>query len=138
MQIDPGHPDSIDLDGDLSYDLLIFQTMKPIETGFTTETWIAGRNQLQVVLSTTNEYPDTLIYGSEISDGSHWSNTSGENRVLHGMEISGFSNYSQIGNFLGFTEHYLGIRKDSRFGWVKMKRNADNGKMEIPEWAMME
>jgi hypothetical protein len=136
MQIYYDHPDSIDLDNDLSYDLLFFQTMKPVETGFTPETWIAGRNQLQVVLSTINEYPDTVVYETEINSESHWSNTSGDNRILHGVEISGF-NYSQFGNFLGFSEHYLGIRKDMRLGWVKVKRNADNGKMEVLEWAMM-
>ncbi|MBK7173331.1 MAG: hypothetical protein IPH84_08860 [Bacteroidales bacterium] len=137
MQIAYGHPDSIDLEGDLSYDLLIFQTLVPAETGFAAETRIAGRNELQVILSSVNVYPDTLEYGNEISNASNWSDTSKENRILHGLELSGFNHYTLTGNFLGFTEHYLGIRKESRFGWVKMKRNADNGNMEVLEWAMM-
>jgi hypothetical protein len=137
MQIEYGHPDSIDFDGDLNYDLLIFQTQKPVSAGFIAETWIAGRNQIKVVLSDINAYPDTLVYGSEISNGSHWVVANGNDLILHGVELYSGNSYTLIGNFLGFTEHYLGVCVGSRFGWLKVKRNAENGKMEVLEWAIM-
>lgn len=136
VQIYFGHPDSIDLDADLSYDLIFLQTMKAVETGFTPESWVSGRNQVQMVLSGINQYPDTLAYNTEINSRSHWSDTSEENRLLLGIERTGFI-YNQIGNFFGFQEHYLGIRKESRLGWVKVKMNPDNAHLEVLEWAIM-
>lgn len=126
--------DSIDLNGDNKYDLIFDKIPTPLTNGYGLETRMTKRNETQVVLSVTNNYPDSLSYSANINREKNWSDTSDKTLLLQS-----YSDHKQdkiIGNFVIDKTKYLGIKIGNRYGWIKLK-NEISGSLIIYEYALM-
>jgi hypothetical protein len=127
-------PDSIDVNGDNKYDLIFDKIPTPLTNGYGLETRMTKKNKTQVVISVTNNYPDSLSYSDNINNVNNWSDTSNKTLLLQS-----YFDHKQdkiIGNFVVDQTKYLGIKMGNRYGWVKLK-NEIPGSLIIYEYALM-
>ncbi len=126
--------DSIDLNGDNKCDLIFDKIPAPLSNGYGLETRMTKKNETQVVLSVTNNYPDSLSYSDNINGQNNWSDTSDKTLLLQS-----YLDHKQdkiIGNFVIDETKYLGIKIGNRYGWIKLK-NEISGSLIIYEYALM-
>ena len=128
------NPDSIDVDGDSRYDFTFTKTTVPLRTGFGLITQITKKSGIQIVLSTINNYPDTLSYSTTLDDLSKWSDDKDDKLVLQGYSCA-TQNCILSGNFIIFKEQYLGFRISKRYGWIKLVNEVFGG-VKIEEYAI--
>ena len=130
------NPDSLDVDGDSQYDFTFIKSTVPLKTGFGLVTQIKKRLGIQIVLSTINNYPDTLSYSSALDNQANWSDNKSAKLVLQGYSCPGISQYCILtGNFINSKERYLGFRISERYGWLKIANN-EFGDLKIEEYAI--
>lgn len=131
-------PDSLDVDGDSQYDFTFTKSIIPLKTGYGLITQLNKRLGVQIVLSSINNYPDTLIYLSTLDSQANWSDKKGEKFVLQGYSCPGTSQYCiSTGNFINSKIRYMGFRISDRYGWVKLS-NEESGVLKIEEYAISE
>ncbi|HEY4784826.1 MAG TPA: hypothetical protein VIH57_02200 [Bacteroidales bacterium] len=133
--INPGS-DSIDLNGDLHYDLVFIKSPEPLLTGFGIKTEMIKRSGIQVCLSKLNNYPDTLSYSTLLNNQMNWSDLTETKYILQSYDCHDGNNCFPIGNFLNLKERYLGLKIGNRFGWIKAV-NEVFGPLKIEEYALM-
>nr|WP_321486777.1 hypothetical protein [uncultured Draconibacterium sp.] len=126
--------DSIDLNGDSIYDLIFEKTPIPLTTGFGLETKITKKDGIQIVLSTINNYSDSLSYLDKLNHERNWSGNIEETLILQSYLNRNESRI--IGNFVFNEIKYLGIKIENRYGWVKVE-NDRFGSLIIDEYALM-
>lgn len=130
------NPDSIDVDGDLKYDFIFTKTTVPLKTGYGLATQIAKKTGTQIVLSSINNYPDTLSYSSILDDKVNWSDDKNDKLVLQGYSCPQMQTYCVLsGNFIKAKAQYLGFRISKRYGWIKLV-NEESGALKIEEFAI--
>ncbi len=125
--------DSIDLNGDLQYDLIFEKKPTPLATGFGMKTEMTKKIGVQIVLSSVNNYPDTLSYLAKLNNQENWSDDSDETLILQS-----YANNDEkiiIGNFITQKEKFLGVKIEHHYGWVKLT-NDKFGALVIKEYAM--
>jgi len=128
--------DSIDLNGDSRYDLIFIKSPIALLTGFGIKTEMIKKSGVQIILSSLNDYPDTLSYSTELDNQSNWSGDDEQIYALQSYDCQGGNNCIDIGNFLNFKESYLGIKLNNKFGWVKLYNEAFAA-LEIREYSIM-
>jgi len=130
------NPDSIDVDGDLTYDFTFTKTPVPLKTGYGLATQIAKKAGTQIVLSTINNYPDSLSYSAILDDQANWSDDKKDKLTIQGYSCPQMQTYCVLaGNFIKFKEQYLGFRISKRYGWIKLI-NEESAALKIEEYAI--
>lgn len=135
ITISPDDSDSLDLDGDGRYDLIFTKNSVPLLTGFGIETEMIKRSGVQVVLSGVNNYPDSLSHTQKLNNQNNWSSADEQTHILQSYDCWAGSYCNDVGNILHNKESYLGIRMNSRIGWVKLYNEFNT--LEIREYALM-
>jgi hypothetical protein len=133
--INPGS-DSIDLNGDLHYDLVFIKSPVALLTGFGIKTEMIKRSGIQICLSKLNNYPDTISSSTLLNNQTNWSDLIETIYVLQSYDCQNGNDCFPIGNFLNLKERYLGLKIGNRFGWVKIV-NEVFGPLIIEEYALM-
>jgi hypothetical protein len=124
--------DSIDLDGNLKYDLVFIKSYIPVNHGFSTQVEMTKKEGVQVVLSTRNSYPDTLEVKTLLDGSNNWSDAKSGTLTMQSWYMREFA----IGNFWNTEEKYLGIKINDRYGWVSVTNNPV-APLVIREYAFM-
>ena len=136
LLVTSSNPDSIDVDGDLKYDFTFTKTPVPLKTGYGLATQINKKSGTQIVLSTINNYPDTLSYSAILDDQANWSDDKNDKLVIQGYSCPQMQTYCVLaGNFIKFKEQYLGFRISKRYGWIKLI-NEESAALKIEEYAI--
>ena len=123
----PSSRDSLDLNSDGSFDIVFVKSPKPAITGYGSETNILIKNGLQIVLSSINNYPDTLSSKTILNDNSNWSATESSKLTLQSFECGGIAGCVGFANFINVSDKYIGFKSGKNFGWIKI----DNSQWEL-------
>ena len=117
--IDGLNKDSLDINSDGNFDIIFTKSPKPALTGFSTETTISIKNNVQILLSSINSYPDTLSYKTVVDNNSNWSKNQSSTYALESFKCNS-NNCPNIGNFQNVTDKYIGFKLAKIIGWIKV------------------
>ncbi len=130
----PFAADSLDLNRDNKYDIRFIKTDIPLLTGFGSVTAISTSNTLQIVLSKTNNFPDSLNANILLDNNSNWSNP--EPAIYDLQSYKCQYDCEPTGNFINVTNKYIGYKLGSKFGWIKID-NSMNGELLVKEYTVI-
>ena len=123
----PSRKDSLDLNSDRNFDIVFVKSPKPAITGYGSETNILIKNGLQIVLSSINNYPDTLSSKAVLNDNTNWSAIESSKLALQSFECGGIDGCVGFANFINVSDKYIGFKSGKNFGWIKI----DNSQWEL-------
>lgn len=130
------HEDSIDVDNDLSYEFVFSKYFIPILSSVGLETKVSKRQDIQILLSATGQYPACLNYKDPIGPSSKWSGIEQNQYILQSWECnSGSYTCTVTGTFGNVTGKYLAFKKGESFGWILLD-NLANGALIIKGYAI--
>ena len=127
--------DSLDLNSDNKFDIKFVKKVTPLLTGFGSVTAISTSNTLQIVLSKTNNFPDSLNVNISLDNNSNWSKPESAIYELQSYKCN-TSNCESIGNFINVNDKYIGYKLGSKFGWIKIDNSAD-GELLVKEYTVI-
>lgn len=123
----PSSRDSLDLNSDGNFDIVFVKSPKPAIAGYGSETNILIKNGLQIVLSSINNYPDTLSSKTVLNDNLNWSSPELSKLTLQSFECGGIAGCVGFANFINVSEKYIGLKSGKNIGWIKI----DNSQWEL-------
>lgn len=118
--------DSIDVDNDLRYDFIFIKSPKSLLTGFAIKAEVLKKSNVQIMISSENQYPACLNYNDAINPSSIWSDSEQNLYVLQSY-ICGSDYCPLVGNFGNVTDKYMAFRIADYYGWIQIDNQNDGG-----------
>ena len=135
--ISKSHQDSLDINSDGIFELKFIITPIPTSTVPGSKTEISAKNQLQILLSVENEYPDTLSMNAVLNSDSYWSGldtdwTESESItfLLRSYACYTYFHCQGWGNFRNVNDKYIGYKIGEKFGWILVDSSQDQFKIK--------
>jgi hypothetical protein len=142
LLISISNQDSLDLNSDGIFEIKFKMSPIPTSTGFGSKTEIFVTNNLQILLSSMNELPDTLSIKSLLKNDSNWSDPSSNlsTTVSSTFLLQSYACYTYLhclgsGNFRDVSGKYIGYKMKEKFGWILV--NSSNSEFKIKEFVVL-
>lgn len=126
---------SLDLNSDTKFDIKFIKKSVPLRTGFGSMTAIVTSNKLQIALSNSNNYPDSLEVNTLLNSVSTWSGSESSTYELQTYSCDQINCVSS-GNFVDVNDKFIGYKLGSKYGWIKID-NSKHGELRIKEYTLI-
>jgi len=112
--------DSLDINSDGSFDIKFIRSPIGLRNGYGSESDIIIKNGLQIVISSINNYPDTLSIKTTLNDNLNWSSSGSSILTLQSFECGGIAGCVNYANFINVSNKYIGFKNGEKYGWIKV------------------